>query len=145
MQKSYHYFMLMNHTLFQKQAFEQLADTPLSIGQPKVLDFLYEHDGCMQKEIAEGCLLEPASVTSLLSRMEREELIRRTAKDGDRRSLYVFLTPYGKEMAERVRHAMHEIESRALSGFRPDEQDVLMQFLEKIHSNLCTQPNDNFS
>lgn len=142
MQKSYHYFMLMNHTLFQKQAFEQLADTPLSIGQPKVLDFLYEHDGCMQKEIAEGCLLEPATVTSLLSRMEREELIRRVTKDGDRRSLYVFLTPYGKEMSERVRQAMQTIESRALSDFRPDEQKILMQLLARIHFNLQSWPTD---
>ena len=37
---------------------EQLKDTGLTLGQPKVLDYLKDHDGVSQKEIAAGCLIE---------------------------------------------------------------------------------------
>lgn len=36
------------------------------MGQPKVLDYLKDHDGSSQKEIARACHIEPGSLTSIL-------------------------------------------------------------------------------
>ncbi|MFQ8842414.1 MAG: hypothetical protein ACLR8P_17485 [Clostridium fessum] len=57
---------------------EQLKDTGLTLGRPKVLDYLKEHDGAKSKEIAAGCLIEAGSLTSILNRsMEEKDLIER--------------------------------------------------------------------
>ena len=44
-----HYLIMANQMLVQKALLEQLKDTGLTIGQPKILDYLKEHDGSNQK------------------------------------------------------------------------------------------------
>ena len=70
MNDSFHYLSMANHMMVQKKLMEQLKDTGLTLGQPKVLDYLKDHDGASQKEIAAGCLIEAGSLTSILNRME---------------------------------------------------------------------------
>ena len=73
MDDSFHYLSMINHMTVQKKLMEQLSDTGLTLGQPKVLDYLKDHDGASQKEIAAGCLIEAGSLTSILNRMEEKE------------------------------------------------------------------------
>ena len=40
MNLSYHYMLMVNHVILQKKLFLSLKDTGLTLGQPKVLDFL---------------------------------------------------------------------------------------------------------
>ena len=77
MNDSFHYLSMANHMMVQKKLMEQLKDTGLTLGQPKVLDYLKDHDGASQKEIAAGCLIEAGSLTSILNRMEEKGLIER--------------------------------------------------------------------
>ena len=65
MKETLHYLLMTDHFLFQKTLFGKIKETGLSIGQPKVLDYLKEHDGTTQREIAAACQIEPASLTSL--------------------------------------------------------------------------------
>lgn len=136
MKLTYRYLMLLNHNAYQKQMYDSIAELNLSLGQPRILDFLYENDGCMQKIVAQGCLLEPASVTSVLGKMELDGYVERRNEDGNRRSLYVYLTVAGKEMALKVREAMDAMEQVALAKLSPQEQDALMDLLRKVHSGL---------
>lgn len=39
-------------------------------GQPKILEYLWFHDGAGQKEIGQECIIDKSTVTSLLKRME---------------------------------------------------------------------------
>ena len=88
MDKSFHYTLMANQALVQKKIIEKLKGTNLTIGQPKVLDFLKEQDGISQKDIAKGCMIEQASLTSILHRMEDLGMIERKMINGNRRSLY---------------------------------------------------------
>ena len=40
MNDSFHYLSMANHMMVQKKLMEQLKDTGLTLGQPKVLDFI---------------------------------------------------------------------------------------------------------
>ncbi len=90
MDDSFHYLSMINHMTVQKKLMEQLKDTGLTLGQPKALDYLKEHDGASQKEIAAGCLIEAGSLTSILNRMEEKDLIERKMLNGNRRT-FIFL------------------------------------------------------
>nr|WP_314458590.1 MarR family transcriptional regulator [uncultured Clostridium sp.] len=132
----YHKLMLENHTMFTKKVYEQLADRELSSGQPKILEYLYEHDGSVQKEIAQACGIEPATVTSLLSRMEKNDIIERKMQNDNRRFLYVYLTEKGKEEASYVKKAFDILEAIALKDFTNKEKEQFLNYLERVNKNL---------
>ncbi|MGK4199279.1 MarR family winged helix-turn-helix transcriptional regulator [Fusobacterium sp. HC1336] len=136
MELSYHYLLLLNHSIYQKKMYEAIENLKLSIGQPKVFDFLKDHDGCIQKEIAVGCQIEPASVTSILLTMEKRGFIERRSINDNRRSHYVFLTEEGKRIANLVREAMLKVEEQALENFTTEEKEILIKLLKKANYNL---------
>ena len=72
MAHSFHYLSMAIHTMIQKKLLTGLSDTKLTLGQPKVLDYLKDHDGSQQKEIASSCHIEPASLTAVLNGMEQK-------------------------------------------------------------------------
>ena len=133
---SLHYLLMANQATIQKKLFNNMKDTELSIGQPKILDYLKENNGAAQKDIATACHIEPASLTSVLSGMEKKELIKREIKDGNRRSLYVFLTDKGKALQKRVDYEFYNLEMQALKGFDEQEKAHIISALQKIYDNL---------
>ena len=136
MNDTLHYLIMANQMLVQKALLELLKDTGLTIGQPKILDYLKEHDGSNQKEIAAACFLEAGSLTTILNKMEENGLIERRTLNGNRRSFHIFMTEEGKAKQKLVDAAFSQIESRALMGISGEELERFMTVYEKIYSNL---------
>lgn len=136
MKESLHYLLMADHLLFQKSILTGMKEMNLTPGQPKILDYLLFHDGTVQKEIAEACHIEPATMTSVLFGMEKKGMIVRKNLNGNRRSLYVYLTEKGRTFAEQVGAEFDVIEERALSGFRDDEKEMLTAFLTRMNKNM---------
>ena len=134
MENSLHHLLMTNHTAFRKRIFSALKNEGLTSGQPKVLEYLAEHDGAMQKDIAAACRIEPATMTSLLYGMEQTGLITRSAPD--RRSLSVYLTEKGKALVPLIEQEFARIESVATNGFSDDERELLISLLSRLRENL---------
>ena len=137
MDDSFHYLSMINHMIVQKNLMEQLKDTGLTLGQPKVLDYLKDHDGVSQKEIAAGCLIEAGSLTSILNRMEEKDLIERKILNGNRRTFHIFMTESGKKNQKLVEEAFEKIEKTALNGISEEEQKLFMEIFYRIYRNLA--------
>ena len=137
MDASFHYLSMINHMTVQKKLMEQLKDTGLTLGQPKVLDYLKDHDGVSQKEIAAGCLIEAGSLTSILNRMEEKNLIERKMLNGNRRTFHIFMTESGKKNQKLIEEAFEQIEETALHNISEEEQKVFMEIFHKIYRNLA--------
>lgn len=136
MEDTLHYLIMANQMLVQRGLLERLKNTGLTIGQPKVLDYLRNHDGSSQKEIAQSCFLEAGSLTSILNRMEEKGLIERRMLNGNRRTLHVFLTEAGWKSQKLVEESFLEIEKRALKGMSQEEFDAYLASSKKIFKNL---------
>lgn len=136
MERTFHYLSMANHMLIQKKLLERAKKVGLTIGQPKVLDYLKDHDGASQKEIALGCHIEAGSLTSILNRMEEKKIIERRMLNGNRRTYYIFMTDEGKELQQAVEQAFLEIEGQAFDGISKEEQEQFMNVFEKIYENL---------
>lgn len=136
MDESLHYLIMANQMLVQRGLLERLKETGLTIGQPKVLDYLKDHDGSNQKEIAKACFLEAGSLTSILNRMEEKGLVERRMLNGNRRSFHVFLTESGKKNQKLVEEMFAEIEKDALAGISSEEFEAFMAVYQKIYENL---------
>ena len=137
MNDSFHYLSMANHMMVQKKLMEQLKDTGLTLGQPKVLDYLKDHDGASQKEIAAGCLIEAGSLTSILNRMEEKGLIERKLLNGNRRTFHIFMTESGKKNQKLVEETFEKIEETALNNVSEEEQKVFMEIFLRIYRNLA--------
>lgn len=136
MNDTLHYLLMADHALLQKIFFANIRDSGLSLGQPKVLDFLKDHDGAVQKDIAKGCHIEPASLSTILTGMEKSGLITRETNENNRRNLYIYMTDKGKAICEQVTEHFSQIEKKALSGFTEEEIENILTYLTKIHKNL---------
>lgn len=133
---NYHLLMLENHTIFTKKFFERIKDLQLSFGQPKILEYLLNNEGCMQKDIALACFIEPASVTSVLTKMEKDGLIVKKNLNGNRRSYYVYLTDIGKKKAKEIQHHFKKMEEEVLKDLSKEEISELYTLLGKVNKNL---------
>lgn len=136
MDESLHYLIMANQMLVQKSLMDQIKDTGLTIGQPKILDYLKEHDGSNQKEIARACFLEAGSLTTILNKMEEKGLIERRMLNGNRRSFHIFMTEEGKRKQQMVDKAFKEIEQKALSGILEEEYERFLNIYKRMYSNL---------
>ena len=139
MDYSLHYLIMANQMLIQKALLDKLKDTGLTIGQPKILDYLKDHDGSNQKEIAKACFLEAGSLTTILNRMEEKGLINRRILNGNRRSFHIFMTDEGKEKQQLISKTFSEIERKALYDISEEEFNIFMSVYQKIYKNLLTE------
>lgn len=137
MDTSYHYLLMANQAILHKKLLALLKDTNLTLGQPKVLDFLKDHDGANQKDIASGCHIEAASLTSILNRMEEKHMIERRMLNGNRRSYHIYLTDTGKELQVAVEQAFLQLEEEAFAGISEDERSRFIQTFFKIYENMA--------
>ena len=141
--ESLHYLLMKSHAMVHRRITSRTTAIGLTSGQPKVLDYLKDHDGACQKDIAAGCHIEPASITAVLSGMENKGYIQRSTKSGDRRSLYVYLTDKGREYVEMLNKKFDLVESLALRGFTAEETEELQSLLVRVYDNMKGSEKDN--
>lgn len=140
--ESIHYLLMSDHFLVQKSLITSIKDSELTPGQPKILDYLQNHNGCVQKEIAKGCHIEPASITVILKGMESKGYIERKMLNGDRRSLYVFLTEKGKKYIEYLNEKFDKVENTALKNFSEDKKQQLNDLLMRVYENMIANEKE---
>ena len=134
---------MANQAVLHKKLLSNLKNTCLTLGQPKILDYLKDHDGASQKEIAAACYIEAASLTSILNRMEEKGMIERRMLNGNRRSFYIFMTPFGKELQEEVANSFTMLEEEAFQNIPEKKKEELIDLLLTIHNNLITERKAN--
>lgn len=130
--ESLHYLLMKSHAMLSRNILSQVNKIGLTSGQPKILDFLIKFEEADQKTIASYCEIEPATVGSILMRMEENGLVQRRQKEGNRRSLYVSLTDKGKQAAEKLMDIFNEAEKTAVSNMSYEEIKVLKDSLCKL-------------
>lgn len=139
MEISFHYMLMASHMELQKQVFTQLKDTDLTPGQPKILDYLMHKDGVNQREIADCCRIEPASVTAILGGMEQKGLIQRKPVENDRRTLQVRLTERGRQLGKQVQMIFGQIENKLKADIPPAEWDAFLIIFKRVYEHLTQE------
>lgn len=134
--ESLHYLLMKAHTRMHRRIRGCAAELGLTSGQPKILEYLLEYGENNQKTIADYCEIEQATVGSILMRMETAGLIIRSQHQGNRRSLYVVLTPKGRAAAERMENVFTREEAKVCSVLTDEEQLELRRLLNKLCSHV---------
>ena len=139
MNSSFHYLVMAEQAMVQRALLARIKGSGLTLGQPKVLDYLKDHTGSSQKEIARGCHIEAGSLTSILNRMEEKGLVERRMLHGNRRNSYVFLTEKGEELRNLVTESFESIENEAFRGISEADRQQFMKTFSRIYENLTSK------
>ena len=91
--------------------------------------------GLTQAQLSNMMLVNRANVTALIDRMEKTNLVIRTADPADRRSNIIELTTKGKKLLDKV-EPLYLKEIKKTTVLNPTEQKKLIKLLEKIRKNL---------
>ena len=116
----------------------ELRAAPLEItaSQLQVLRRLWHGDGITTSALTCDSSSDGGTVTGILDRLERKELIRRERSHADRRVVQIWLTDAGRDLQEPLTNIIEEINQKALRGLDNDEQQQLINSLEKVSNNL---------
>ncbi len=105
-------------------------------GQPALLRALWEREGMTQTELARRLCVQPATITKMVSRMEKAGFLRREPDPEDQRVSRVYLTPSGRAVRADVERTWEVLEREAFTGFSPEERVLLLKLLLRVRDNL---------
>jgi DNA-binding MarR family transcriptional regulator len=117
--------------------FAEFGLTDVQYNLLALLDHQADKDGGLsQAQISDMMLVNRANITSLVDRMEKADLVKRTAHANDRRYNIVKLTAKGRKLFEKVEPIYIEKVEQVTADLTKTELKVLMTALEKVRSHL---------
>ena len=117
----------------------RLAAHHVSFGHWTFLRILWEGDGITQRELSEQAGVMEPTTFSAITAMERLGYIRRRRLSGDRKKVYVFLTPKGRLLKRRLVPLAEEVNHIAVRGVRKAGIATTRAVLLAIIENLARE------
>jgi DNA-binding MarR family transcriptional regulator len=117
----------------------RLAEHAVSFGHWTFLRILWEGDRLTQRELSEQAGVMEPTTFSALKAMERLGYVRRRKFAGDRKKVYVLLTPKGRQLRDRLVPLAEEVNHIAVRGTRPADIAIVRGVLLAIIENLACE------
>ncbi len=105
-------------------------------GMGRPLSILADNEGASSRELAELLDIRPSSLTEMLTKMESEGLVTRTADPSDRRVVRVSLTDKGRAMAAGMKAEHEQRVARANACFTDEEVRTFCEMCERLGAHL---------
>ncbi len=131
----FHLLHLAHSTLFKASNRALQQQEGITAIQSAVLFILMTKDGRPVSNIAHELKLEKSSLTTLIDRMEKLNLVRREKSLEDARLSNVFILDAGKSIAVRAAKSTQLTNKLLLSPFSPSDQKVIEKILHHISNN----------
>ncbi|MFK8056508.1 MAG: MarR family winged helix-turn-helix transcriptional regulator [Saprospiraceae bacterium] len=100
------------------------------------LNFVKSNPNASQHEIAAYLVRDKATVARLLSRMEREKLVKRTVDPKNRRQKLVEITEHGDTSFSNIASCAMDIRHHAEQGISAEDLQTCQHVLERVFANL---------
>lgn len=114
-----------------------MADSGLHPGQPRLLQYIWDHPGCTQKEAADELDVTPASTAASLKRLEKAGYVARQPDPRDARRNRLFITREGQRRMEENQRQFNALDEAMFAGMREDEVEHFRATCEKLFDNLA--------
>lgn len=124
---------------FRRLADENLNQEGITVSQLRVLAYVSsrgKEGKVYQRDLEEDFGIRRSSVTGLLQNMEKSGILKRTSCPEDARIREISLTEKGVVLDERLKEYITNLEEELLSGFSPEEKDILRSLLSRLSENM---------
>ncbi len=133
----YHLFLEINR-LHYYRTHVLLDEIGVYHGQPPMLFILSKQDGLSQKELADILSIKPSTITVMLKRMEKANLVIRKQDSEDQRISRVYITEDGLKLCKQAREVMNQIEEECFGNFTTEEAVILRRLFLQMKDNIIT-------
>ena len=117
---------------------ERLKGLGLSVPQCDVLTTLTEREGISQQELAERLYVTKGNISGLIDRLAAAGLVERRSIEGDRRSHAIFLTPAGRDLAEKGIVMQRDFVAQTIGQLTPGQitefEAILISTRDKVRA-----------
>ena len=117
------------------EIFKAEGITELKAADGNVLLPLWRSDGQSMKQLTQLSLLDKATLTALIDRMEKSGLVERRIDPADRRSFRIYLTERGREIQPIYARVSTERDRMLTNGISETDVETCKAVLRKIVVN----------
>ncbi|MCB5364861.1 MarR family transcriptional regulator [Pusillimonas sp. CC-YST705] len=116
----------------------RLIEHNVSFGHWSFLRILWEKDGLTQRELADRSGMTTPTTFTAINAMETLGYVRRKQMNGNKKNVYIFLTPRGRKLEDKLQPLAEEINAAAVEGLNEEDIQAARLVLEQIAGNLVT-------
>lgn len=120
----------------------RLVEHGVAPGHWSFLRILWEHDGLTQRELSEQAGVMEPTTFSALKGMEQAGYIERRQMPENRKNIYVFVTPKGRALKEKLVPLAEEVNHVAVAGIAPADIALVRRVLLAVIENLARDEAD---
>jgi DNA-binding MarR family transcriptional regulator len=114
----------------------RLAPHKATAAEFPVLQCLWQRDGQTQSELCRRLSVEQPTLANTLSRMVRDNLVRKTKDTNDRRQVIIKLTRRGRELEPVLSGSVEEVLAAAEQGLSAAEVRTYLDLTRRMMDNL---------
>jgi DNA-binding MarR family transcriptional regulator len=118
--------------LVSRQFHAQLKPRGMAVPVWRVLSTLSDGDGLPVTELAKITLFKQPTLTKVIDRMSKDELVERRASERDRRKVLVYITPKGRGLVADLLVRAKQHEREVLAGHSEAEIERLKAALHSL-------------
>lgn len=112
------------------------AHSGFADGQYPIVDYVVNHQGCTQAELASALHITPASVAVSLPRMENAHLLCRRKDGANARCNRIYVTELGEQMYKQGRACADALDEKMYANLSNEQLEQLDETLDKIICNV---------
>lgn len=119
--------------LLKQKGREILSNYTITPPQFDALQWLYEFGDMTIGELSNKMYLAHSTLTVLIDRMEKAELVKRVKDEQDRRVVQIHILPLGETIIQEVIEKRQQYLKQLMEQFEADEEAELLGLLSKLH------------
>jgi len=103
-----------------------------------VLEALYHKGRQTIREISEAVLINTGSITYVIDKLEKKELLKRSYCKEDRRVVYIQITDKGKELMDEIFPQHQEMIEQLFEDITTEEKEIIIDALKRVGKKEMT-------
>ena len=120
---------------YAKRENNEFARGKISCPQMVTLDFVSRSPRVKMKDIANNLGIRMSSTTTLVARLIREKMLKRSHDERDRRLVWVTITPKGKKVIDQILKQKQRSIQEIYSVLTDDERESYIRLLRKVYTH----------
>ena len=114
----------------------EMSQYSLSITEFSVLEVLYKKGKQTIHQIGNSILISSGTMTYVIDKLEKRNLLSRHACVEDRRVIHVILTDDGKEMMDKIMPKHQEFVDSMFESLNKEEKELFVKLLKKLNKKV---------
>lgn len=132
------YLRKIDHTI-RKKGREIITDANITIPQFQALQILILNESLTIGELSQKMALACSTITDLIDRMEKTELVIRRKSEKDKRVVIVEVLPKGHDILEKVLKKRRAYLKGKMADFNIGDMDILREQLENLYEAIGSE------